>query len=449
MRWLGWLAITFVGCTHVVWLGHSEDRRHEVQVVEHGGGQFIRVDGEEGPRTRGIPIETVFVDALGRPTYVAQRSDGWVVFSGTTPSRPWPEIGELVAAGDGQFAYTARSHGGWVVVANGVEHPPVDSVRSLSRHGTQWVWIGARRGREQVFIDGKETAAVARVWLLSTDAGLSWVGTEQNQAFAFVDGVRRPEPWAEIAELSAGPPEVLVARGVDGGWQLRVDGRLLSETRVREVAIADSGVAYVSAADAGVFVHSGEDRLGPFESVARGLHMHASGSPVFAGETRDGWTVFGPGWQSGPWVDVDGLQVAGTHVAFIGVRAATDHVVVDGVERSAWEKATSLAMALDGERVAFLATRDGGTRFVGRRELPIDLALEGTVAFSTAGAACIAGSRSDRQLFFLFEDGSRQPLDLEEVVAATMRSPRDQDARLRRWVRAELEKRGADDAGRE
>lgn len=447
MKRLGLLAFCFVGCTHVVWLGHSDDRRHEVQVVEHGGGQFVRVDGEEGPRTRGIPVETVFVDALGRPSYVAQVAEGWVVFSGTTASRPWPAIGELVAAKDGQLAYTAGSRGGWVVVANGVEHPPVGSVRSLSRHGDRWVWIGVVRGKEQVFIDGKPMPAVDGVTLLSSNAGqLSWVGREGGQAFVFVEGVRRPDPWAEISELSS---KVLVARSVDGGWQLQVDGRLLEETKVREVAAGDAGVAFVTADDAGVFVHSATERRGPFETVARGLRVHPSGAPVFAAEDREGWTVYGPGWQSGPWVDVDGLQLAGTHVGFIGVRAATDHVVVDGVERSAWAKATSLALAPDGERVAFLATRDGGTRFVAKDELPIDLALEGTVAFSESQAACIAGSRADRQLFFLFEDGARQPLELEEVVAAAMRSPRDQDERLRRWVRAELTKRGAHDAGRE
>lgn len=447
MKWLGWFAIALAGCTHVVWLGHSDDRSHEVQVVEHGGGQFVRVDGEEGPRTRGIPVETVFVDALGRPSYVAQLSDGWVVFSGTTPSRAWPAIGELVASSDGQLAYTARSRGGWSVVANGVEHAPVESVRSLSRHGARWVWIGVTHGKEQVFIDGHAMPAVDGVTLLSRSAGrLSWVGSEGGQAFVFVEGVRRPEPWAEVSQLSS---EVLVARSADGGWQLQIDGRVLGATKVREVATSDAGVAFVTADDAGVFVHSGSERLGPFEAVARGLRVHPSGAPVFAAEQRDGWTVFGPGWQSGPWVDVDGLQVAGTHVAFIGVRVATDHVVVDGVEQSAWSKATSLVLAPDGERIAFLATRDGGTRFVAKDELPIDLALEGTVAFSETQAACIAGSRADRQLFFLFEDGAKQPLELEEVVAAAMRSPRAQDERLRQWVRAELMKRGAHDAGRE
>jgi len=391
----------------------------------------------------------VFVDSRGRPAYVAQLAEGWVVFSGTTASRPFPAIGELVTSNDGQLAYTARSPEGWVVVANGVEHRAVDAVRSLARHGARWVWIGVARGQEQVFIDGEETPAVDRVTLLSTGEGrLSWVGSWGRESFVFVEGVRRSGPWAEV---SIAGPEVLVARAPDASWQVHVDGRLIDarRTKVREVAATDAGVAFVADDDAGVFVYARGDRVGPFAAVAPGLRVHATGWPVFAAETREGWTVYGPGWKSGPWVGVDGLQLAGSHVAFIGVRGATDHVIVDGVERSAWAKVSSLALAPDGERVAFLATRGGGTRFVAKHEVPVELALEGTVAFSDTTAACIAGSRTARQLFFLFEDGSRQPLELEEVIAATMRSPRDQDERLRRWVRAEVTKRGSHDAGRE
>lgn len=446
MKRLWWLAISFVGCTHVVWLGHSDDRRHVVQVVEHGGGQFVSVDGVEGPRTRGIPPESVFVDGAGQASYAAQLSEGWVVFHGESRSRPWLGIGGVVATPEGRLAYTARSRDGWVVVADGVEHRPVAGVRSLTRHGDRWVWIAEANGKERVFIDGLPSPAVDRVSLFSTEGErISWVGHEGEVAFVYVEGKWHSGPWAEVSRVGEG--EAVVARAIDGGWQLHVGGRLIDETKARAVAATDAGVAFVAADDAGLFVQTARDRLGPFTTVGPELWVHSSGSPVFAGEGREGWTVFGPGWQSGPWVEVDGLQFSGGHVAFIGVRVATDHVVVDGVERSAWAKASSLA--LDGERVAFLSTHDGGTRFVAQSELPIDLALEGTVVMSDSRAACIAGARTTRQLFFLFDDGSRQPLDLEEVVAASMRTPGARDVQLRRWVKAELMKKGALDAGRE
>ena len=111
-----------------------------------------------------------------------------------------------------------------------------------------------------------------------------------------------------------------------------MEGRpIIDETKVRAVAATDAGVAFVTADDAGLFVQTARERLGPFVTVGRDLWVHSSGAPVFAGEGREGWTVFGPGWQSGPWVEVDGLQFVAGHVAFIGVRVETDHVVVDGV----------------------------------------------------------------------------------------------------------------------
>ena len=69
-------------------------------------------------------------------------------------------------------------------------------------------------------------------------------------------------------------------------WALVVSVVLSS---VPSLAATDAGVAFVAADDAGLFVQTARERLGPFVTVGRDLWVHSSGAPVFAGEGREGW----------------------------------------------------------------------------------------------------------------------------------------------------------------
>lgn len=475
MKWLG-LTVALAGCTHVVWLGHSDDRRQTVQVIEQHGLQFVRVDDVDGPKVLGVPLESLHLAPRGTPVYAAQRADGWVVLRGTSSSRPWQAIGDVVLSETGAVAYVALSPSGWVVVTEAAEHAPVEWVKahSLAPFDAGWRWVGGRAEQQHVFVNGQPSAPVDHVSLVTShDTQVRWVGHVDGQAFVFTDG-RRGAAWKSIASLLAGAQEVVVGVAPDGGALVMVEGRALElgSRRVTDVAVSDAGVALaISSGDAGVAVcawpSSPPGRGIPFAptcerlaanslsgfDATKALHLDASGAPVFAARRGADWFVEHPGWRSGPWVDVANLAVEGTHVAFLGVRAHADAVVIDGVERAQYARATSLAMAPDGSRVAWLATVDGTANFIardvndgGQVEHSSELTVDDTVAFAPNGrAGCVAGSRQQRSLHFLLDDGTRRPLTLDEVVAAAMRTIEPEQLRLRRWVRAELMK--DDDAG--
>lgn len=455
MRAVALLALLGSGCTHLVWYGHSDDRRHVAAVIEEGGAQWVRFDAVEGPRVKGVALEGLAFGPDGHFAYPAQVAAGWVVFHDGTPSAAFDGIGAVALSPDGRhLAFAAQRAGGWHVVHDGVVGERFESIFPGSLRfgpGGRLVYAARRGEASFVVLDGRASEpwdGVGRVELSADGQRVAWLARRGAQAFLVVDGQGRG-PYAGVAAHHFGPPEVTVVD--DGGWRLLVDGAPSEAfSAVGAVRVEGGRVAATVRRQGHGWVLDGSTWRGPFDAVHPTLARDAAGALVFAAKEGADWFVFRGAERSGPWVQVDELLVAGAHVAFLGVRAERDVVVLDGRERSSWDYASSLALSPDGTRLAHLAKRGARWRVVvDGVEREVDLALEGSVAFSRSGrrVGCVTGDRQERRLRFTFDDGTSRPLDFEELVATSARrSPDDLPASdpglLRRWVAAELERDG-------
>jgi hypothetical protein len=447
MKRLGLIVLWVAGCTQVVWLGKSDDRHHSIEVVERLGRQAVRVDGVEGPSTRGVSLDSLAVDGEGRASYAAMVDEGWAFFAQGAHGPGWQHLGVIARSDDGGVAFTALSDGGWfVVMAGRPVSTPTPS--QLAHRAGQWVWVA---DAQEVMVEGRGLGRSGRVSMLTTmDQTLRWVVTEQNVQFIVSSEGRREGPFRQVRQV-----EPVVAQALDGGWQLRVNGaEVATQARpFRAVRGADGALVSIIEHDGGQLVRT-ETSSESFDEVKDVVWLTSPVRPVVVGRRGAQWTVFGPFGESGPWDVVENLRTQGHHVAFIGVRAMSDTVVHDGTPLATVPRATSLALSDDGTQVAYLTSRGGEVQFALHRDggllaQTVDLALEDTVTFAPNGrAGCIAGARPSRTLFVLFDDGARIPVSLEEVVAAQARWSGPQAPRLRRWVVAELMKTGGTDAGR-
>jgi hypothetical protein len=122
------------------------------------------------------------------------------------------------------------------------------------------------------------------------------------------------------------------------------------------------------------------------EEAAALMNMRHGGDPLFAGShlARDP-VPDAASIATGPMAAAIGAAVATLGASNAGaVLAATAAAATDPATTpfDPWLETDGIAeqrralLVADGERVAFLATRDGGTRFVAKNEVPIDLALE-------------------------------------------------------------------------
>lgn len=470
MRW-GLLALTAVlgaGCSHVVWYGRSDNRRHVVAVLEQGGRQRVRVDMVDGRPFRGVGVDALAVSEDGHVAYPAQEEDGWLVVLDGREGPRFDAIGELQLRGD-VVAYTAERAGRWHTLSlrsgerGGVSgrHEPVapgprgfDAVLagSLTLSASGRVAFAAQRGRDFfVVVDGVERGPYDGVGLLRFSADGARVGYTARRAGStsvFVDGTSYG-PYESVSELHLGPPDVwLVRQG--GRAHAAIDGRLSEPAdRVAGVTLEGGVPAHVERLNGRDWVIDGATRRGPFKALTSPLSRDARGRIVFSAKTPEGAALVVTGDErSEPVDEVTDLVVAGEHVGFIEVEAAQAFVVVDGKRGPGHAWAQSLALSRDGRRVAYLAGAGRGTVLVvDEKKTPVDVVVSGTLAFSRDGTrfGCVMGDRATKRLFIQRDDGKRTPLDMEELVAALSRQPMEtmltapDVALLRRWVEAELE----------
>jgi len=443
-RWWVLLALCS-GCTHVVWYGRSDDRRHVASVLEQAGQQRVRFDMVDGPLTRGVAVEALSFSE-GHVAYPAELDDGWAVFVDGVPGPRFESIGALVFRFP-HVAYTGERAGRWVLVHDGREAVPTENVLPGSivlGPARDWAWA-AQDGRE-VFVvrDGKRGAVMDAVGQLQfSGARLGYVARRGGASFVVVDGVEGPA-FEAVAELVLGPPDVVLARG-EGKWRVFVDG--VAGPAFDRIA-GLNGAAYVGRRGREDWVVDGAREVGPFAALKTKLQRDGAGRLVFVGKRGDAWVVVAGQAEWGPWDEVEDVVLAGSHVGFIGARAGRQVVVLDGVERSTWEWASSLALSADGARVAHLARRDGETILVvDGQERRFDVVVGGTLAFSRDGRrfACVTGERAKKRLFITRDDGRRVEIDMEELAASLSRVAPESllmspdVGLLRRWVEAELE----------
>ena len=472
MRALALLALLGTGCTHLVWYGRSDDRRHVASVIEQGGRQHVRVDMVDGPEVLGIGVDALAFGEEGEVAYPAQVADGWVVIhraratldragqlsprSSRAESRDesgprFDAIGELQLQ-HGQLLYTAEQAGKWHLVRDGKSSEGFDTILpgSLTVSSTGRVAFAAQDGRNFfAVIDGQRSAPMDAIGQLrfSTDGTRAgFIARRAGSSFIVIEGTEQG-PFEAIAELQLGPPDVFIAR-TEGGWRVFVNGQP-GESFERIAGLHTlGGVAYAARRGKQEWIIDGARQLGPFTSLKSQLARDTSGRLVFVAQREEAWLVSIGGEESGPWSEVETPALGGAHVGFIGERDRARVLVLDGKELAAWDWAGSLVLSPDGTRYAHLARRGAHTLLVvDGVERSFDVIVAGSLAFSKDSRrfACVTGEQQTRQLFITRDDGKRTAVDLEELVAALSRSSPEvaltspDVTLLRRWVEAELE----------
>lgn len=450
MRGLLVFALLGAGCTHVVWYGRSDDRRHIVSVIEQGGKQHVRLDMIDGPDFTGVGVDALVLAQGGHLAYPAQLGDAWLVIHDGVQGPRFEAIGEVQLQGQ-HLAYTAEQAGKWHVVHDGKVSEPFDMVlpRSLTLGpGGRMAFAAQQGNRVFAIIDGQRSAPMDAVGQLRLAAGRTgFTARRQGAHYAVIDGVERG-PYENIAELQLGPPDVVIARE-NGGWRAMVDGQPGERfERIAGLLTTNGPPAYAGRRGKQEWIVDGARQLGPFDSIKSKLMRDASGRLIFLAQRGEDWLVVA-GDSESAWAEVEVPAVAGAHLGFIAARGDRNVVVLDGKELATWEWAGSLVLSPDGTRYAHLARRGGQTLVVvDGQERTFDVVVAGTLAFSKDGRrfGCITGEAKTRRLFITRDDGKRSLVDLEELVAAISRG--DQDALLtspdvlllRRWVEAEVER---------
>lgn len=445
-------ALLGTGCTHVVWYGRSDDRRHLASVLQQGGRQHVRLDMIDGPDFVGVGVDALVLAEGGHLAYPAQLDDGWVVIHDGVQGPRFDAIGEVQLHGP-HLAYTAESAGKWLVVLDGKSGEPFDTVLpgSLTFGPTGRLAFAAQQeSRVFAVIDGQRSAAMDGVGQLrfsSDGLRAGFVGRRQGFSSVVIDGVEQG-PFETIAELQLGPPDVFVAR-TEGAWHVFVDGQPGEGfDRIAGLLTTGGAPAYAGRRGQEEWIVEGPHQLGRFTALKSKLARDASGRLVFVAQRGDVWTVVMGDTESTPWAEVEVPAVGGAHVGFVGERDGRSVVVLDGQDVSTWEWAGSLVLSADGARSAHLARRDGRTLVVvDGVEKSFDVVVAGTLAFSKDGRrfGCVTGEAKTRRLYVTRDDGKRSQVDMEEVVAALSRSSPEalltspDVTLLRRWVEAELE----------
>jgi hypothetical protein len=446
------LLLLLTGCTHVVWYGRSDDRRHIVSVIEERGSQHVRLDMIDGPDFEGIGVDALVFGENGHLAYAAQRGDAWLVVHDGVEGPRFDAVGELQLHGS-HFAYTAEHAGKWHVVLDGTPGPAFDTILPGSlTFGPSHRLAYAAQDQSSVFamIDGQRSTpmdAVGQLRFSSDGARVGFVGRRQGASFVVIDGAEHG-PFESIAELQLGPPDVFVAR-TEGAWHVDLGGQLSEGFEKIAGLIITGGIpAWAGRRGKEAWIFDGARKLGPFTSLKSQLARDASGRLVFVAQNASGWIVVTGEVGSTAWAEVETPVLAGAHVGFIGERDERSVVVVDGTERSTWEWAGSLVLSADGSRLAHLARRGGQSLLVvDGVERTFDVVVAGTLAFSKDGRrfGCVTGEAKTHRLFITRDDGKRTLVDMEEVVAALSRTPdtlftSPDVTLLRRWVEAELER---------
>lgn len=446
----GWLVLAVValsGCSHLVWYGRSPNRRHVVAVLERGGKQLVRHDFRDGPEFKGVGVDALQV-MDERLVYPAELESGaWVVVIDGAVSEPFESIGELAVSRRHVLVAGVRE-GKWVVDGDKGPFGRWDEVMPgslLASDGTAWAFAARRENKTWAVVNGVEHGpfdAVGAFTLAGDDVAFLARTTE---GVALHVGPQRFGPYEELVEPVSGEGQVGFAFRRETSWFTSTGAGPF--TRVGGLQFLAGQLAFAARRDGKQWVVHGAHEFGPFQLLKRQLLAKKEGL-VFAGKRADGWWVKRGETESGPWDDVSALSVKNGHDAFIGERGERSVIVIDGVERGAWEEASGLVLSPDGSKFVH-AARVGTQQFlvVDGEPRPQELLLPDTLAYSRDGAhfGCITGERKTKRLFITFDDGARVPVDLEELTAALSRVPPHQlatspeRALLSRWVEAELQ----------
>ncbi|MRG94873.1 PD40 domain-containing protein [Polyangium spumosum] len=458
------LAIT-AGCApSVVWLGHSPDRRHHLEVLESAGKQRVRVDGVDGVEYLGIGIESIVWSADGRRlAYPARREKGWSLVVDGQAGPVFEGLGEVALSPDGgHVAYAAARGGAWFVVLDGEPGPAFDAILEgtlLFGHGGRFAYVARQNASVRAVVDGAAGPLYDGIGALrfSEDgAAVAHVGRRGEEAFFWMNG--RESPPAEAIAYHALAPRggrfAYVAKR-EGKWRVTVDGAESAPyARISEVSFSEDGahVVYAGGRPDGEVIVLDDEEGPPYDEIAPGsLVFGDAGQKLsYAARRGRGWHVVVNG-EEGPAYDaVDRPVLArrGSTFGYVAASRGARFVVLDGREQRPFAWAGDLVLSADGRYHAYLA--DDGERMHVVHDgvpTPFDSVIAGTLVHAEEGPswACLVVDRAARRLFIVIDGAKKRALDGEELAAAMTqprletRALRARDAELlRRWVAAEL-----------
>ncbi|MDI1443287.1 hypothetical protein [Polyangium sp. 6x1] len=460
------LALLFsMGCVPtLVWLGHSPDRAHHVEVLERAGKQRVRVDGVDGAEYLGIGIESLVWSADGRRlAYPARRETGWSLVVDGRAGPTFDGLGEVVLSPDGvHVAYAAQQKGAWRVVLDERPGPAFDAILEgtmLFGRGGRFAYVGRTGASVRAVVDGAPGPLYDGIGALrfSDDgAAVAHVGRRAEEAFFWMNGRESP-PAEAIAHHALGPRGARFAYVAkrSGQWRVTVDGiESAPYARISEVLFSADGthVAYAGRrADGEVLVLDGVEGP-PYEEIAPGsLVLGAEGGRVAYAARRGRSFHIVVNGEEGPAYDAVDRPVfarRGSKFGYVAASRGARFVVIDGREQRPFAWAADLTFSDDGHHHAYLADDGERMRVVhDGASTAFDSVIAGTLVHAEEGPgwACLVVDKAARKLFIVIDGAKKRPLDAEELAAA-MTQPRfearfakAQDAEmLRRWVAAEL-----------
>lgn len=467
------VAFALAGCvsTSTVWFGASPDRRRRVEIVEHGEGeQRVVLDGVAGPAFLGVGVDNLAWSPDGaRLAYAARTDAGWSVVVDGAIGPSFDGIGPIVWSPTSRtLAYAAARGESWILVEDGKESPPWDQILvaslTYSHDGERFAYVvedgvaegGAPRFRAVVDgVPGPPAAGIGELRFTEDSRHYAYLRRQGVRSQLVFDGVGSDE-YEAIASYTldeTGATRAFVIK-TEKRWHVVV-GDIIGPAyeRITNVLLSKDGRHWVYAA-----------KLGPIELVVRDGIQSAEYEAVRPNSLRmsnDGARWAFVARQAGSWSVIENDRALGWYPAigdpvFAGdvtlFTAKSDlgwFVVRDRLSGNVYAAVGEPVASGDGAHSAYLA-RMGSQLLVVRdgEEIPVGLALEGTLAWSRDGKrlGCVVGDADARKLSFWI-DGALRPFDQEELAAALMKPSADTrleaqvDADLlRRWVSAELER---------
>jgi hypothetical protein len=442
------VAVLLAGCAPtVLWVGHTADRTHALEVGKEGDRTYVAIDGNRGPRYDGVAVGSI-ATRDDRVAFAARFGAVWRVVVDRRIGDAWDHVGAIVLGPRGRVAYAADRGGVWHVVVDGVAGYAHEGIRAgalaFDASGAHVAYVAEDHGAVQAVIDGVAGASFAGVGALqfsSDGTHVAYLARRDDDMTVVVDGAAG-ESWSAIENLMlAGAHAAYVARDGDHA-RVIVDGVASGAVdRVSQLVVRDDGsqVAWLAKVDnLDVVVADGVPIASwPHDPRSRlairptGEHALAWVRPVDA----DSVAVVSSD-HVGPACSAIGALVwsADGALAYPARRGTTWSLVVGDRELPGGSELGAPVFAAG--HLGYVARRKGASIvIVDGREHRFDFAFDDTFVFSNDGArwGVIAGDLAHEQMFIAIGE-LRVPLSAREIYSIGATRPDS----LRTWVVAEL-----------
>lgn len=455
------------GCAPLrLWVAKSPDREHLAEVWSQPGYQFVRIDGQDGPKFADIGINGLSwsPDNSG-VAFAASTPAGWVVSAKGRLSGPWVGIGELVWSPDGKhFAYSAQEKQFWTVVTDFRMGTYYDEIKSrsivLSPDGARIGYVVEDGRAIRAVVDeraGPKFDGIGHLTFSGDSRHHIYLARRGDAAFLVVDEVIT-QNYETIADLVVAPRGFhwAILALVNGQWHAVIDGTKSPPFRsISSPVFSPDGRRIAYYARRGeknlVVVDAHEsvlyDEIAPFSLTFDADSRHTA----FSARRDKRWRVVMDEAEGPEYDAVSNPVVAGDSLAYVASRNRERFVVVNGVEGRHYSWIDNVVLSADGNHHGYFANQsDGLVVIIDSVPKKAEFAVSGTLAISPDGAhwACLIANEG-RKKFYITIDGQREvPIELQEWFGAMkidlqrsgIMASFDQTAAIRRWVEIELKR---------